>query len=138
MNPEKLSIQATIAASQTKTWEYYTEPEHIVNWNFASDDWHCPAASNDVRPGGKMSATMAARDGSLSFEFEGIYEEVTPYKSMTYSMGDGRKVAVLFEPVGESTLVSVTFDPEQTHSLEMQSEGWQSILDNFKDYTESN
>lgn len=134
MKQDPIIIETTVAARPEKAWELYTGADHLVNWNHASDDWYCPSASNDLRPGGELKATMAARDGSVSFEFVGIYDQVTPPKSMSYTMGDGRHVSVQFEPVNESTRVTTTFEPETQHSLEMQREGWQAILDNYAKY----
>lgn len=63
METTKITVQSTIQADTKKVWDYYTQPEHITGWNFASDDWHCPRATNDLRVGGKYSARMEARDG---------------------------------------------------------------------------
>lgn len=134
----KIEIDTTIAAGLSKVWNYYTAPEHITGWNFAADDWQCPRAENDLTPGGKYSARMEAKDGSFGFDFEAIYDEVTPEKSFTYTMGDGRQVTTLFETVGDTTKVSTVFDAETVHPEEFQKQGWLAILNNFKKYTESN
>lgn len=133
----KITIQATVAAPLAKAWQCYTEPAHIVNWNFAIDTWHCPKAENDLRTGGKFSFTMAAKDGSFSFNFEGVYDEVALHKKIAYTMPDGRKAEVLFEPNGNETTVTTIFDPEDMNPVEMQQGGWQAILDNFKKHTEA-
>lgn len=37
------------------------------------------------------------------------------------------------------TIITVeTFEAETTNSIELQKEGWQAILDNFKKYAEAN
>ena len=133
----KITVQTTVAAPVAKTWQCYTEPVHIVNWNFAIDTWHCPKAENDLRAGGKFSYTMAAKDGSFSFDFEGVYDEVSLHKKISYTMADGRQAEVLFEANGNETSVTTTFDPEDMNPLEMQQGGWQAILDNFKKHTEA-
>ncbi|TGK01821.1 activator of HSP90 ATPase [Leptospira langatensis] len=138
MSSNKITVQSTIAADVKKVWEYYTNPAHIIGWNFASDDWQCPWAKNDMKPGGKYSARMEAKDGSFGFEFEAIYDSIVDQKAFAYTMLDGRKADVHFENKGNGTLVTVTFDPEQMNPLEMQRGGWQAILDNFKKYTEAN
>ncbi|XQP84222.1 MAG: SRPBCC domain-containing protein [Candidatus Pollutiaquabacter aromativorans] len=107
-----------------------------MQWNHASDDWHCPAASNDLRVGGMLKATMAARDGSMSFDFGGIYSAVVPNQKIALTMGDGRNVEVVFSGQDDKVQVTETFDAESTHSIEMQRTGWQAILDNFKTYCE--
>ncbi|HEY9049083.1 MAG TPA: SRPBCC family protein [Ohtaekwangia sp.] len=137
MNTVKISVQATIAADTKKVWDYYTNPAHITRWNFASDDWQCPRAENDLRVGGKYSARMEAKDGSWGFDFEAIYSEVIDQKKFTYAMADGRQATVYFEAVGNQTQVTVTFDAEGENSEEMQRAGWQAILNNFKKYAEA-
>lgn len=132
----KIVVMNSVAKDPDKVWELYTSPEHIVNWNFASDDWCCPKASNDLRVGGKMNSRMEAKDGSFGFDFEGIYEEVVPASKLTYALGDGRRVITVFERDEKGTKVTTTFDAETTHSIEMQRGGWQAILDNFKKYAE--
>lgn len=131
-----ISIKTTVKLPVEKAWKYWTEPEHITQWNQASDDWHCPKATNDLRKGGSFSATMAAKDGSFSFDFGGIYDEVVKYKTIAYTLGDGRKVRISFESKGDSTIVTEVFDPEMQNPREMQQAGWQSILDNFRKHAE--
>ena len=132
MDATKIAIQATINANSKKTWEYYTSPEHIVNWNFASDDWECPSATNDMQVGGKYSARMQAKDGSFGFDFEATYNAISEGKSFTYTIPDGRVVDVIFEPDGDNTRIDIRFDAEKMNPVEMQQNGWQAILNNFK------
>jgi len=134
----KITITATVNADVKKVWDYYTQPEHIIKWNFADPSWQCPSASNDMHIGGRYSARMEAKDGSFGFEFEAIYSEITDGESFTYGIPDGRQVTVLFKPNGRKTDVTITFDAEDQNSLEMQKNGWQAILNNFKTYTEAN
>jgi len=133
-----ITISADINAPVSKVWKYWSTPEHIMQWNTASPDWHCPASTNDLRVGGKFSATMAAKDGSYSFDFAGVYTEVEENKKISYVMGDGRKVNVWFEEKDGRTNVTSGFEAENTNSLELQRGGWQAILDNFKKHTETN
>lgn len=131
-----ITISTTIQASIEKVWDCWTLPEHIVNWNFASPDWHAPAAENDLREGGEFIFTMAARDGSVAFDFNGIYTLVDPHKLIEYRIADGRKVCVQFLPEANHVVVTETFETENENSAEMQEAGWQAILDNFKNYVE--
>lgn len=138
MAAQKITVSAEIQAGIDKVWNRWTEPAHIVNWNFASEDWHCPAAENDLRPGGRFSSTMASRDGKMSFDFSGIYDAVEDRRRIAYTMGDGRQVEILFEDLGDDrTRVTEHFDAESTHSAEMQRAGWQAIMDNFGRYVEA-
>ncbi len=136
MSHNKITVQATIKANPQRVWEAWTQPAHITKWNFASDDWQCPTASNDLRVGGKYSARMEAKDGSFGFDFEAIYNEVAVGKKITYSMTDGRVATTTFTDLGGQTNVATTFDAENENSPELQQQGWQAILNNFKKYTE--
>ena len=133
-----ITVETTVKAPVKKVWDYFSAPEHITRWAFASDDWHAPYAENDLRTDGKFKTTMAAKDGSFSFDFGGVYTNVQPHSVIEYVMDDGRKVKVTFSDNNGETQVSETFDPENLHPVEMQRGGWQEILDNFKKYTESN
>lgn len=132
----KITVATTVNAPVEKVWELWTDPKHITQWNHASEDWHSPTAENDLRIGGKFRSRMEAKDGSAGFDFEGVYEEVKTHQRIVYSMSDGRMVEIQFQGNGDTTAVTETFDAETTHSVEMQKEGWQSILDNFKEYVE--
>ena len=137
MSKEQIMIDAVVAASPEKVWECWTEPEHITQWNFASDDWCCPSAENNLKVGGQYKARMEAKDGSFGFDFEAIYDEVTPHRTLIYTMTDGRKATTIFEPQDGSTKVAIVFDAEKESSIDMQRDGWQAILNNFKAYVES-
>ena len=138
MNVTKITIESIISANTNKVWDYYTLPEHIIKWNFASDDWHCPKAENDLRVGGKLKSRMEAKNGSFGFDFEAIYDEVINHKKISYNLTDGRQVITAFENQNGKTKVTTTFDAETQNSIELQRNGWQAILDNFKKYVESN
>lgn len=137
-NHTPVTVETTVNLPVAKVWESWSTPEHITKWNNASPDWHSPYADNDLRIGGKFKTTMAAKDGSVSFDFEGVYTDVKAHELIEYTMGDGRKVKIIFSSEGDQTKVTETFDPENTHPVEMQRGGWQAILDNFKAYTEKN
>lgn len=132
----RVTVETTVNAPLEKTWEYWTAPEHIRQWNNASDDWHTPQAENDLRVGGKFLSRMEAKDKSFGFDFEGIYDEVILNEFIGYTLGDGRKVQITFSDKGSSTEIVETFDVENTNPVEMQKQGWQAILNNFKKYIE--
>lgn len=136
-NTTTITIQTRINAPIEKVWRYWNEPDHITQWCAASDDWHAPHAENDLRKDGKFKTTMAAKDGSVSFDFEGVYTKVEANKLIEYVMSDGRKVSITFTTNdGSTTDITETFDPENTNPLDLQREGWQSILNNFKAHVE--
>ena len=136
MSNSKITVNATVNASADKAWDCYTNPKHIINWNFADPSWHCPSTENDMRIGGTYKARMEAKDRSFGFDFEAVYSEITEGKNFTYGFG-GREATVQFNDLSTQTEVIVTFDPETENSVELQKGGWQSILNSFKNYTET-
>ena len=130
-------VSALVLKPIELVWQTYNEPTHMVNWNFASDDWFCPSAKSDFRVGGSFTSKMAAKDGSFAFDFEGIYDVIKPNEQVSYHMPDGRNVEVQFKTNEAGTYITVTFDPEIENDLELQRQGWQAILNSFKYYTES-
>jgi uncharacterized protein YndB with AHSA1/START domain len=136
-NKQKITVETTVHAPVEKVWEYWSAPQHITKWNNASPDWHSPRSENDLRTGGKFSTRMEAKDGSMGFDFGGVYDDVRINELIDFTMGDGRKVTVKFTGKGNETKIVETFEAEDTHPIEMQRGGWQAILDNFKKYTET-
>jgi len=132
-----ITVEATVNAPAEKVWTVWNKPEDIMQWSHAADDWHTTSSENDLRPGGKFSSRMEAKDGSFGFDFWGIYDEINPNELITYTMGDGRKVKNVFKREGNAIKVTVTFEAENQNPVEMQRGGWQAILDNFKKYAES-
>jgi len=135
---ENITVQVTVDAPIEKAWYYFTLPQHITHWYFASVDWHAPRAENDLRVGGKFLTRMEAKDGSFGFDYEGIYENVIENKLIEYVLADERKIKIEFISNGNETTVIEKFDAETENPIEMQQGGWQAILDNFKSYTEAN
>nr|WP_306813143.1 SRPBCC family protein [Paenibacillus soyae] len=135
--PVLITVEAIVQAPVEKVWTLWTEPEHIKQWNKASDDWHTPHAENDLRAGGKFVSRMEAKDGSFGFDFGGVYDEVNEFESISYTMDDDRKVKISFIRQDDSTKVIESFEAEQSNAVEMQQAGWQAILDSFKNYAES-
>lgn len=134
---EKITIQAEINKNSDKVWDCYTNQKHITEWNFADETWHCPSASNELRVGGKYKARMEAKDKSMGFDLEATYNEVSIGKSFIYTMTDGRVVSTNFDDRGAKTVVTITFDAENQNPIEFQKNGWQAILNNFKQYAEN-
>ncbi len=137
-NKGEIMVETPINEPVEKIWKMYTEPKHMMQWNHAQNDWHSPSALNNVQVNGVFDIRMEARDGSAGFDFKGVYTEVVENELLAYTMEDGRRARIEFMPLGNSTHVRVTFDPEQENPAEMQKQGWQAILNNFKDYAEKN
>lgn len=135
--PVTITVSTVVNAPMEKVWHYFNEPEHITKWAFASDDWHAPSATNDLRVGGKFSTVMAAKDGSFQFEFGGEYVDVKDQERIEYNLGDGRNVKVSFTQQRAGVKITEEFDPENANPIEMQRNGWQAIMDNFKKYAEA-
>jgi uncharacterized protein YndB with AHSA1/START domain len=132
-----ITVETTVNAPVNKVWEFWTSPEHIMKWSFASDDWHTTFAENDLRVGGKFKSRMEAKDGSFGFDFGGVYDDVKTNELIEYTLGDGRTVEIRFTSQGKETKVVEAFEAESENSIEMQKGGWQAIMDNFKKYVEA-
>jgi uncharacterized protein YndB with AHSA1/START domain len=135
-NNVRVMVETTVQTSVDRVWEYWTEPQHITKWYYASEDWHAPNAENDLRVGGRFLTRMEAKDGSFGFDFGGVYDEVRINEFISYTLGDERKVTITFISQENDTKVIEAFEAENTSSIEMQEAGWQAILDNFKKYSE--
>lgn len=138
VNTTSITIKTLVNAPIEKVWKYWTEPQHVENWNSASADWHTTRAENDLRVGGNFVFRMEAKDGSFGFDFGGTYDAIEENKYIEYTMGDGRKVKTSFTKQDNAIKVVEIFDAENTHPIDFQKAGWQAILDNFKKYTEEN
>ncbi|PIE16599.1 MAG: activator of HSP90 ATPase [Proteobacteria bacterium] len=136
MSNDEITIEALVEAPVERVWLRWTAPDHITQWNFASDDWCCPSAENDLTPGGRYRARMEARDRSFGFDFEAVYDEIAEHEKLIYTMTDGRRVSTVFKVEGGATRVKTTFDADKENPVEMQRQGWQAILNNFKSYAE--
>jgi len=133
----RITVATTIQAPVEKVWQFWTEPQHIIQWNAASNDWHTPRAENDLRVDGKFLSRMEAKDGSWGFDFTGTYSTIQEHQEIVYALEDGRKVRILFSGKENETTVTEIFDAENTHPIDMQQTGWQAILDNFKNYVKA-
>ncbi|WP_324721016.1 SRPBCC family protein [Salinimicrobium sp. HB62] len=136
MKTGKITVETLVSLPIEKVWHLWTAPEHIKRWNFATPEWHTPAAENDLRKEGSFKYRMEAKDGSAGFDLSGKYKEVEPHRLIRYILGDGREVGIYFKAVDNATFIEETFDPEEQNSREMQRDGWQAILENFRKYAE--
>jgi uncharacterized protein YndB with AHSA1/START domain len=132
----RITVIAMVGGEEGKVWTYWNDPDHIREWNAAADSWHCPYAENDLRVGGRFKYTMAAKDGSMSFDFTGEYTAIDYGQRIAYTLDDGRTVEVIFSFQTDKICVIENFEAEQTNTLELQRSGWQAILDNFKKHVE--
>lgn len=133
----KITVEASTNAPVARVWEAWNTPNEITKWNSPDPSWHCPSSENDLRVGGKFKNRMEAKDGSFGFDFEGVYDTVTPHHEIAYTMGDGRTASTIFSTKEGQTHIATTFDPETQNEPEFQKQGWQSILNNFIKYVES-
>lgn len=131
-----ITVSTVVNAPIEQIWKAWNAPEHITQWYFASDDWHAPHAVNDLQFGKKFCIRMAAKDGSFAFDLIGEYVSIKEHEYIEYNLEDGRKVQITFEVVGDKVFIDETFEPEKENPEEMQRDGWQAILDNFKKYVE--
>ena len=132
-----ITVKTTIKSDLEKVWEYWTTPDHITQWNFATPEWHCPSAKNDLREGGTFSWRMGAKDGSMGFDYAGKYIKIEKPTLIKKELGDRRRVEITFTTKNGGVEVVETFEPDE-NDPELQKQGWQAILDNFKQYVEPN
>ena len=133
-----ITVEAIVNAPAEKVWKTWTTPDDITKWNCPSPDWNSPKAEHELKAGGKFNYRMEAKDGSAGFDFGGVFDVIIPNQYIEYTIGDGRKVKVNFTSDGNQTKVTESFEAENQNSVEMQKNGWQAILDGFKNYTENN
>ncbi len=136
MITQKIEIETLVKAPVAMVWSAYTTPADIMKWNTASDDWHTTKAEVDLRVGGAFSSRMEAKDGSFGFDFAGIYTHVKPNRLLAYSFGD-RAATVEFIEGRDGVTLRVVAEAETENPLDMQRNGWQSILDNFTKYVQA-
>ncbi|MFC5407628.1 SRPBCC family protein [Cohnella soli] len=136
-NKVTITVETVVNVPVGEVWKYWTEPQHITKWSFASEDWHAPKAENDLRAGGSFLTRMEAKDGSFGFDFGGVYDEVKTNELISYTLGDGRKVRIDFISQENGTKIIEAFEAESTNPVEMQEAGWQAFLGNFKKYSEA-
>ena len=133
----KIKVDVLVNASLEDTWKCFTQPEHIVNWNAASEDWCCPSAHSDLKAGGSFSYRMEARDGSMGFDFSGKFNEVDFQRHILILLDDKRSLEVWFEAVDGGIRVTEEFEAENMNPVELHQQGWQAILDAYKNYCQS-
>lgn len=134
---KKIEVEVLVNKDPKEVWKHWTETDHIKNWNHATEEWHTPSAENDLKVGGAFSYRMEAKDGSMGFDYSGNYDHIDEKKKLSFTLDDGRKVDISFIEEGSKTRIVEVFEAEPESPLELQKNGWQSILNNFKNYAES-
>jgi uncharacterized protein YndB with AHSA1/START domain len=138
VKPQRITVAAEINAPLQKVWNAWSNPEAIKQWNQASADWHTTEAENDLSEGGQFCFHMAAKDGSAGFDLKGTYVAVDELEYIEYELEDGRQVGISFNEEDGITSITETFEAENQNPASLQQEGWQSILNSFKQFVESN
>jgi uncharacterized protein YndB with AHSA1/START domain len=133
----KITVETIVNAPIENVWRAWTTPEDIKQWNTASADWHTTTAAVDLRVGGTFSSRMEAKDGSMGFDFAGIYTKLVEYQLIESAFLGDRVLLVEFLNGANGVTVRETFDAESTHSVEQQRDGWQAILNNFARHVEA-
>lgn len=136
MQTTTFTVSVLVTATMEQVWDKWTNTQHIINWNFASEEWCCPSTSNDLVVGGEFNTRMESKDGSMGFDFEGVYTAIEPFKQIDYVLADKRTISVHFKEVAGGIQVTEIVDPEHENPVEMQQAGWQAILNNFKRHAE--
>lgn len=133
----QITVETVVSAKPEQVWNAWSNPADIKQWNAAEDDWHTTRSTVDLREGGKFLSRMEAKDGSAGFDFEGTYTRIVPHRTIEYRMSDGREVVVEFIERSDGVVVRNTFDAETENSPELQRQGWQAILENFRRHVEA-
>jgi len=133
----KITVQTVVNENMEKVWDAWINPKHIVKWDYATDTWETPYAENDLRVNGKLKVRMQAKDKSVGFDLVGTYTNIIKHKVIEFVLENNRQVITRFEETTEGIKITQTFDAENTNLEEMQLQGWQAILDNFKKYVEN-
>ena len=137
MEKEWIEVEAMIEAPINEVWTKWTKSEHVVQWNFAHESWCCPSAKIDLREEGSFTMRMEAVDGSAGFDFSGVYDTIEEQEFLSITLEDGRRWEVEFVDLGQSTHVTERFQAESENTVELQQQGWQAILNQFKTYCEA-
>ena len=132
----EITISVEIKSPIDKVWDYWNAPKHIVNWNFASDDWQTTTAINNLRVNEKFSYYMEAKDKSFGFNFSETYSKIITNELIEIVLDDSRKVKIAFLGDETTTKIVQSFEAENENEAELQKTGWQNILNNFKKYCE--
>lgn len=132
-----VSVQTIINAPIERVWDLWTLPEHIINWNNASADWHTSFVENNLKTGSKFKFTMALKDGSDGFDFEGIYTKIEKLSLIEYKLLDDRTANVRFEIEGDNVKLTETFEPTTIELAQVEEQFCAAIIQNFKNYVEN-
>ena len=135
-NRQFLEVSVQIAAALSEVWNKWTQAEHVVNWNFAHESWCCPKAEVDFRVGGASNYRMEAKDGSFGFDLKATFLDLQFPSYIASQLEDGRGVEVQFIEGENGVLLKQRFEPESENPLDLQQQGWQAILNQFKFYCE--
>jgi uncharacterized protein YndB with AHSA1/START domain len=134
----KCQVSVLIEASLDQVWQCWNEPTSILKWYHASKDWYVKHAQNELKVGSKFNYGMYAKDESEGFDLIGTYLKIKPMELIEYKLdGSDREVKTTFEQKSNKVKVTQYFDPEIVNTIELQLEGWQAILDNFKGVCEN-
>jgi len=135
-NNEKLTASVEVYASKEKVWQMWATPQHIMQWNNISDEWHTPYVENNLEPQGRFLFRMELKDGSLGFDYKGRYDEVMRYEKISILLDDGRTTTITFSG-SNPVLITERFDPDSNEPADMQRDFCQAVLNRFKKYTEN-
>lgn len=132
-----ITVTTTVNTTLQQAWDCFNKPQHVQHWYCASNDWHCPTATNELEVGKQFVYAMAAKDGSFAFDFASTYTAIKPLQHIASVLADGRKIVVNFTQKDNTVVITETFDPETENSITLQQGGWQAILNNFNHYIHS-
>jgi uncharacterized protein YndB with AHSA1/START domain len=78
-----VDLRRKFNAPVEQVWKAWTNPDLVKQW-WGPETYSCPAATMDVRPGGKSNLAMKGPDGKTQYS-GGVYHEVIPNKKIVSS-----------------------------------------------------
>lgn len=134
-----ITFEQDIPATRERVYDAFINPDDLLQWHRASDDWTTPHAETDPQLGGAFNIGFGDPAGEHSFDFTGKYTELNRPNRIAYTIDDGRRVEIDFTDADDDTTrVSWSFEPENSFPEDMQREGWAAQLANLEKYLSSN
>ena len=80
---------------------------------------------------------MVSKETGVSFQYGGTYTHIELNHFIAFELNDCRKVEIELTSIEDVVFIKIQFEPVLEQDLDVQQEGWQNILNNFKNYVES-
>ncbi len=132
-----ITVQALVKAPIERVWYCWITPDDIAQWHSVSEEWHCHTIKNNFKAKGSFDYRMVSRKGQPGYSLAGVYDDISVYNHINYTLIDGRKVRVRFLSSNGETEIIESIEAESNRPIEQQQKEWQAILNSFKKYLEN-